>query len=63
MALVGFVKAERLVCEQLLAHGKNGRRKGEGNDNSEWQQFWRDLLQCPQTPCDCVRAVLIFLHP
>jgi hypothetical protein len=38
MALVGFVKAERLVCEQLLAHGKNGRRKGEAG---RWiSLFW-----------------------
>jgi len=63
MALGRLVKAEGLVCEQFLAHGKHGRKKGERDDDSEWQQFWWDLLQCPQAPRDCVCAVLIFLHP
>lgn len=29
MALGRLVKAEGLVCEQFLAHGKYGREKGE----------------------------------
>jgi hypothetical protein len=29
MALGRLVKAEGLVCEQFLAHGKHGRKKGE----------------------------------
>jgi hypothetical protein len=38
MALVGFMEAERLVCQQLLAHGKNGRKKGEPD---RWISFVR----------------------